>query len=299
MLNKVLLTICTLFILQFAEAQQLEPREELVEINGTKLFVQVMGKGDPLVLVHGGPGLNHTYLEPWLENLASKYTLIFYDQRGMGASQIAVSDSMRTATFVRDLEGLREYLGIEQLYLMAHSFGCFTGYSYICNYPDRVKAALLVSPVPFNNRFDKEMQAAMEDAMTEEDRTFIDSLRASQGFAERDLETVVSMLKFSANLAKCDPRTEQEFFIELPENYFAASISYKGWRTRYNEPMDCKLIETEVPITVLHGQCDVIPLAATQEIPIMADIVVFEESGHYSFMEQPKAFKKLVRKTFR
>ena len=61
---------------------QTEEFEGLEKINGTEIFCKVIGKGDPLVIVHGGPGLAHDYLYEPFKQLAYNYKLIFYDQRG-------------------------------------------------------------------------------------------------------------------------------------------------------------------------------------------------------------------------
>ena len=57
-----------------------------MSIRGVSLFVKVVGHGYPLVLMHGGPGLDYTTLLP-LEPLADQFTLIFYDHRCNGRSE--------------------------------------------------------------------------------------------------------------------------------------------------------------------------------------------------------------------
>jgi proline iminopeptidase len=91
----------------------------MVPIRDVSLFVKVMGHGDPLVLMHGGPGLDHTTLSS-LEALADQFTLIFYDHRANGRSTGAaesptweISPPMRTrcvSHWLRSVGSARPFL---------------------------------------------------------------------------------------------------------------------------------------------------------------------------------------------
>lgn len=84
-------------------------------INNTQLYCKVIGEGEPILIVHGGPGLNHEYFLPFLEHLSKKYKLIFYDQRSSGRSPIPADSNEITFTkFVDDIEGIRKEFGIEK-----------------------------------------------------------------------------------------------------------------------------------------------------------------------------------------
>lgn len=56
----------------------------MLEIDGCRLFCEQLGDGPPMLLVHGGPCMDHSSFRPWLDPLADSYRLIFYDQRGHG-----------------------------------------------------------------------------------------------------------------------------------------------------------------------------------------------------------------------
>ncbi len=57
-----------------------------ISVESGKLFYQRFGKGDPIIVVHGGPGLDQGYLLPQMLELAKDHEVIFYDQRGSGRS---------------------------------------------------------------------------------------------------------------------------------------------------------------------------------------------------------------------
>src|SRR6266850_676176 len=76
----------------------------LKKINGTSLYLKIVGRGEPIVIVHGGPGMNHSYFIPHLDKLARKYKIVFYDQRASGKSSIPSADSISLKFFVDDIE---------------------------------------------------------------------------------------------------------------------------------------------------------------------------------------------------
>ena len=111
-------------------------------IRDVSLFVKVMGHGYPLVLMHGGPGLDHSTLSS-LEPLADRFTLIFYDHRGNGRSTGAV-ESMTWENLTADADALRQTLGFEQWAVLGHSFGGMVALEYALRYPARVSRLLLM-----------------------------------------------------------------------------------------------------------------------------------------------------------
>lgn len=90
-----------------------------------KLFYQKFGSGQPLLIIHGGPGLDHTYLLPQMLERAEDYELIFYDQRGCGASlnENFNSNYINIEQFLEDIECLRTEFGYKKMSVLGHSFG--------------------------------------------------------------------------------------------------------------------------------------------------------------------------------
>ena len=84
-----------------------------IPIRSVSLFVKVIGQGYPLLLMHGGPGLDYTSLLP-LVPLADQFTLIFYDHRCNGRSDGAEISSMTFDNLTADADALRQSLGFDQ-----------------------------------------------------------------------------------------------------------------------------------------------------------------------------------------
>src|ERR687886_2822752 len=88
-----------------------------------RLFVEDVGSGLPLILLHGGPGLDHTMFRPWLDALADEFRLLYVDERGQGRSERVDPATLSVDRFARDVDLLAEALGLERFALLGHSFG--------------------------------------------------------------------------------------------------------------------------------------------------------------------------------
>ncbi len=115
----------------------------MIPVGDVSLFTLVTGQGYPIVLMHGGLGVDHTTLLP-LRPCADAFTLVFYDHRCNGRSVGAEVPSMTWANLAADAEALRQALGFTQWAVLGHSFGGMVALEYALRYPDSVSHLLLV-----------------------------------------------------------------------------------------------------------------------------------------------------------
>ncbi|MEX0692384.1 MAG: alpha/beta fold hydrolase [Gemmatimonadales bacterium] len=122
------------------------PEGFLPGAGGTQLYYQVVGQGpDTVVVVHGGPGAGMHTILPNLRPLAEEFTLVFYDQRGGGRSELPDDTTLLDMRyFAEDLEQVRAFFQIERLRLVAHSFGALVVASYLATYPEHVERAAFI-----------------------------------------------------------------------------------------------------------------------------------------------------------
>ena len=92
--------------------------------DGYQLFVEDLdGDGLPLIVLHGGPGLDHTHLRPWLDPLGDGFRVIYVDERGQGRSERVDPTTLSLEVFARDVDLLAEALELHRFALLGHSFG--------------------------------------------------------------------------------------------------------------------------------------------------------------------------------
>jgi proline iminopeptidase len=120
----------------------MEERAAFMAVSGGRLWTARRGSGRPLVLCHGGPGA-YDYLGSLAAMLEDRFTVLRYDQRGSGRSEVTGPVTM--AAMIDDIEALRRALGIEAWIAGGHSFGANLALAYAAAHPARVRAILYVS----------------------------------------------------------------------------------------------------------------------------------------------------------
>jgi len=125
------------------------------------------GKGTPVVLLHGGPGLSSYGYKPF-EDLGDDRPVIRYDQLGGGKSDRITDTTLFTiGRFVRELDSLRSRLGCARWHVYGHSWGSILAVEYYRAHPDRVVSLTLGSPtldVPALQRLARELLKNLPDS---------------------------------------------------------------------------------------------------------------------------------------
>ncbi len=81
--------LLSFFTLGFVNSKDID-EEGFVPVKGASLYYKMTGTGEPIVLLHGGPGLDHSYFLPQMEILSGNHRLIYFDQRASGQSSVDV-----------------------------------------------------------------------------------------------------------------------------------------------------------------------------------------------------------------
>jgi len=124
----------------------LERHEGYVDTGGAVIYYVTIGKGRPLMLLHGGPGSTHEYFLPYLLPLAKHRQLVLIDERGSGRSQRLDDHSQYNLTaMAKDVEAVRVALGLGQMDLLGHSFGGILAQAVAINHPAGVRRLIVAS----------------------------------------------------------------------------------------------------------------------------------------------------------
>src|SRR5262245_39290367 len=118
--------------------------EGFVDAHGVLIYYKIIGRGAPLMIVHGGPGASHDYLLPYLLPLARSHRLIFIDERGSGRSEKLEDTSQYTVeNMVEDVENVRRTLGLGKVSLLGHSYGGVLAQAYAFKYQQNLTHLIL------------------------------------------------------------------------------------------------------------------------------------------------------------
>ena len=115
----------------------------MIAVGDVSLFVDVVGEGHPLVLMHGGPSADLWTLSSFRQ-CADQFTLVFYDHRCNGRSDGPPVSSMTWENLTADADALREKSGFERWAVLGHSFGGQVALEYALRYPDRLSHLVLL-----------------------------------------------------------------------------------------------------------------------------------------------------------
>lgn len=269
-----------------------------MQIRDVSLFVKVIGQGYPLVLMHGGPSLDHTTLLP-LQPLADQFTLIFYDHRCNGRSDGAEVSSMTFENLTADADALRQKLGFDQWAVLGQSFGGNVALEYALRYPQSLSHLVLINTggdqwwVNHNAPEILAKRGYSESAVAAARRFYNGQLDPDEVFP-----TVQKFLK-AYNYNNSLRRVAKDIVLgHMPKMrpealVFGYSQLLKGWTV-----MD-RLGEIKVPTLVMAGRHDFLfppehQAILTDRLP-NARLEIIECAGHNPQSERPAEVIELVK----
>lgn len=273
-----------------------------IEVEGARLFVRVVGSGQPLLVVHGGPGMSHDYLAPQLiESFKDAYQLIFYDQRASGKSSGVEDTSLIHLTqFVDDLERVRQHFKIDRLNLLGHSFGGLLAMYYSIAYADKVDKLLLVetSPASWEMNFPF-FRKTVAERQTPEDKEELSAMEQQHDFGRNPVLMERYFKLYFATFFR-NPSLTQNIVLGITENWLLNFnvTSNLIWQDLGKYDIYDKLPNITATTLVVHGDYSVLSLDGIKEIVRRipkSSLVVLNEVGHFPYIEAPDAFSKTVK----
>lgn len=265
-------------------------------LNRTEIFYTEVGRGLPCLAMHGGLGLDHTHLHPWLDQLGDVLRLVYYDHRGNGRSARAPRDTMTFEQFSADAESLRRHLGLGKIVLLGHSYGAFIALDYALRYPEHLSHLILISAAPAVDYWEEILRNMKARDATEEMLASFQAGRwADDAALERDFRVVMPLNFAPRNVRYAAPVLEHTIF-----SASAREVCYELLRDYDVAP---RLEQIRVPALIMVGRQDVFtPLSQAQRVHTGipgSTLTVFEESGHFPYVEEPDAFCAAVRRWLR
>jgi proline iminopeptidase len=124
--------------------EKLRATEGFIDDGGVRIYHKTLGSGVPLLLLHGGPGADHSDFLPALKPLAKRCQLILIDERGSGRSErLADPKGYTLDHMVKDIERVRRHFGFPRLVVLGHSFGGILAQAYAVRHPRRILGLVL------------------------------------------------------------------------------------------------------------------------------------------------------------
>ncbi len=256
------------------------------------LFREVVGSGAPLVALHGGFGLDHTYFRPWLEPLGMQ--LILPDLRGCGRSPRDGIGEAEFATLSADVEALRGELGHPRWTVLGHSFGAYLALDYARRYPQRVEKLVLVGGAPALDYPDV-IGANLSKIGTPEQAAVLQKAMSAPLESDEEFRRGWNLL-LPLYFRRFDPKIAAQMDAGA---VYSAQALFHGFRMLSQFSALPWLGDVEAPVLVTAGRYDwIAPPAQGAErlargLP-HARLAIFEESGHFPFIEENPRFLSVL-----
>jgi proline iminopeptidase len=273
-------------------------------VTGGRIWYEVVGEGSntPLLVLHGGPGFPHDYLEP-LQDLADERPVVFYDQLGCGNSDRPSDLSLwNIERFAEELMLLREHLGLDAVHIYGHSWGSILAVHYLTTMgPSGVMSLVLSSPSMDIPRSYEDMRRYL-DRMPEDVRMAVKEAEESGDTSAPDFRRAVRLYN-RKHLCRLDPppecmkRAHAKSSREISEHFL-------GWRdfkiTGYMRTFDCtdKLALIDVPTLFICGEHDDACPESTEHFHRHlpgSELVIIEDASHNPQLENGAAYIKVLK----
>jgi proline iminopeptidase len=298
---------------QNANQAVLKMEEGFVDAHGVLIYYKAVGQGEPLVILHGGPGASHDYFLPYLLPLARTNRLIFIDERGSGRSQKLEDSSAYTVeNMAADVEDVRQALNLGKISVLGHSCGGILAQAYALKYPENLTHLILCSTFHSTSKMNevfKKIKAKMAPELLsriekmEKAGLYGHGKAYEQGRYTAEYMTAAWGEGYFPYLYQNHPDANYD---PVANGNMAWDVYRVMWGSNGEFVIDGnlksveytdRLLSIKVPTLITVGDNDECAPSLSEEMHQKiagSQLVVFPKSGHMTFVDQPDLFIKAV-----
>ena len=275
----------------------------LIDVGDTRLHVTERGAGElALFVLHGGPGLDHTMFGSYLDALGDRCRLLLVDERGTGRSEPARARRPgRSTHHAADVEAMAGALGLERYAVLGHSYGAFIALQHAVDFPGQPGR---------HDRLERHPRRALPRARRGSSSppsspSSCASRCSGRGRARphaRTQEDVAALLSDQLPFHFADPRDPRidDMRAAMGDAVYGPDVLRAAATEDYGAiAVEDRLADVAHPVLVLAGRHDrTCPVPAAEAMAAGlpdAELVVFEHSGHMTFVEENDAYVAAVR----
>jgi len=271
-----------------------------IDIGGCNLYCEQEGEGVPLVLINGGPGGTHHCFHPHFSRAKHFARIIYYDQRGCGLSDYKPDQGYTVDQAVDDLDRLRRALHIDQWVVLGFSYGGLVAQCYATKYPEKLKGLVLVG----SSMGLLDLSPSRErEFISEQESQKIDQIERTPGLSTAQGLYNVHLNGDWKRQNYYRPSREDIARMVLFEWVHDAQFRSSILPSTNKVDLEGAFKDCPIPTLILEGKWD---MSWSEDKPQRfhknhpnARLVIFEQSAHSIFEDEPEAFFKELRRFLR
>ncbi len=274
-------------------------REEIITLKDSKIHLTTFGKGKPILIINGGPGMNSEGFASLAKELGKSHLAIIYDQRGTGKSVIDTisAETMTMDLMVEDIETIRNYLKIDKWIVLGHSFGGMLGSYYVSKHSKNVEGLILSSSGGIDLTLLNTLNITSRLTQKEQDSLTYWNRKIAQG--DNSHYALLKRGNYLANAYLYD----DTFIDVVAERLTQGNRTINGllWQNMREINFDCseQLKNFRNPVLIIQGEQDIIGKDIAQKAHHTFEnskVVYLDKCAHYGWLEQPEAYFGSINK---
>jgi proline iminopeptidase len=300
----LILLVCALCLVSFSAnfyAVAAQTENTVRTSDGVTLHYKMFGKGVPVLVLSGNPGVTADYMLPVASELGKSHQAILLHPRGTGNSKMEnLNPSNVGLKFsISDIETLREHLKIDKMIILGHSWGGGFAMAYAAQYPSRVQGLVLVSSVGFDMGYEKYWQDNINSRLLPSDFEAIASWSAPERMKANPDKAIFEIGKSQTMGLFFDRKNAAKLLDNItPESFNLrfARLMLADLSRSYN--IKTAISNFKQPVLIVQGRQDPVDASTayqTKETLTQAKIEFVEKCGHFPWLEQPEKFFPIVK----
>lgn len=260
--------------------------------DGVSLWIEEVGAGFPVFVLHGGPGLDHQHFRPWLDPLADEFRLLYVDERGQGRSERVDPAGLSLDVFAKDVDLAAEALDLDAFAVLGHSFGAIIATHHAIELG--TAAGYVISGGGDSSAALEQDVAASLEALAEAGKPIAESWQREQTVETAEEFRELMRVQWPFHFAGPVPESFRDETIYTPEviRHFASAgygdFDYVPHLSRVTRPTLVVVGEKDRTTTLRAARVLHAGIAGSE-------LAVLPAVGHMSFIEAPDAYLDAVR----
>lgn len=283
------------FLFLFVLHNSVYSQHQKVTNRNLDIYYRIIGTGNPMLIIGGGPGDNSNRYLSLCELLSESYQCILVDQRGTGKSAPELFDSttISITLTLEDFETIRRKLGIKQWSVLGFSYGGYLSSLYAHFYPSSVSSLVLLNSAGLNTNAFSYFLDNINSKLQVSDLEIVEYWSDSVRYSQNPHHAIVEIIRARMPGYFYDRQKSLQVSLLMKDSDFDFNVGRWIWKEAVDKNFDLAEMELNFKgrVIIIQGRQD--PLGESVALSLNkyynnSELIFIEKCGHYSWIEQPE-----------